>query len=159
VDIEKTLQVKATPERVWEALLDPELMGQCVPGMQSITVINENEYTAVMKVSISFIHAKFKLRTRITEQHAPHYLRAEGTGEDTAVASSLKQVTEMFVCEANGGGTLLQMKVRVDVLGRIGTFGLSAMKTKADRLWEEFGRNLVAKLETTATSDSAILQM
>jgi pyruvate/2-oxoglutarate dehydrogenase complex dihydrolipoamide acyltransferase (E2) component len=39
------------------------------------------------------------------------------------------------------------MKVKVDVLGRLGTFGLSVMKTKADRMWEEFGQNLVARLE------------
>jgi hypothetical protein len=36
------------------------------------------------------------------------------------------------------------------VLGRLGTFGLSAMKTKTDRLWEEFARNLQSRLESQA---------
>jgi len=45
------------------------------------------------------------------------------------------------------GGTELRIKVQVDVLGRLGTFGLSVMKTKADRMWEEFGANLVARID------------
>jgi len=36
--------------------------------------------------------------------------------------------------------------VQVDLLGRLGTFGLGIMKTKADRLWDEFGLNLAKRL-------------
>ena len=146
MEIEKTLALDASPTQVWALLLDPAAMSTCVPGMESVEVINADEYLAVMKVKISFISARFKLKTRIVEQQAPHYLRAEGTGEDTSVASSLKQVSEMWLTEREGGGTALRMKVKVDVLGRMGTFGLGVMKTKADRIWDEFGVNLSARL-------------
>lgn len=146
MEIEKTLLLPAAPARVWALLLDPVAMGACVPGMESIEVVSDDEYVAVMKVKISFISARFKLRTRIAERDAPRYLRAEGTGEDASVASSLKQVSEMWLDEHEGGGTALRMKVQVDVLGRMGTFGLSVMKTKADRLWDEFGVNAAARL-------------
>lgn len=146
MDIEKTLLLDAPPARVWALLLDPAEMGRCVPGMESVEVLSEEEYLAVMKVKISFISARFKLRTRIVERDAPRYLRAEGTGEDASVASSLKQTSEMWLAEREGGGTELRMKVVVDVLGRIGTFGLGVMKTKADRLWDEFGVNASARL-------------
>ncbi len=146
MDIEKTLLLDAPPARVWALLLDPAEMGRCVPGMESVEVISEDEYLAVMKVKISFISARFRLRTRIVERDAPRYLRAEGTGEDASVASSLKQTSEMWLSEREGGGTELRMKVVVDVLGRIGTFGLGVMKTKADRLWDEFGVNAAARL-------------
>ena len=148
MEIEKTLSLDAPPARVWALLLDPNAMGACVPGMESIEVISDSEYVAVMKVKISFISARFKLKTRIVESDAPRYLRAEGTGEDTSVASSLKQVSEMWLAERDGGGTELRMKVKVDVLGRMGTFGLGVMKTKADRLWDEFGVNAAARLAT-----------
>lgn len=146
MEIEKTLLLDAPPARVWALLLDPAEMGRCVPGMESVEVLSEDEYLAVMKVKISFISARFKLRTRIVERDAPRYLRAEGTGEDASVASSLKQTSEMWLTEREGGGTELRMKVAVDVLGRIGTFGLGVMKTKADRLWDEFGVNAAARL-------------
>jgi carbon monoxide dehydrogenase subunit G len=153
VEIEKTVVVPAPANRVWELLLDPQVMGGCVPGMQSIQVISDLEYVAEIKVKVSFISAKFKLKTTIVEQRAPHYLRTEGTGEDTSVASSLKQTSEIFLTEQADGRTELRILVKVDVLGRLGTFGLSAMKTKADRMWDEFTEKLVARI--TGTGDAA----
>lgn len=147
MEIEKTLTVSAPREQVWALLLDPQVMAGAVPGMKSIEVVSPTEYVAVMHQKISFISAKFKLRTHIVEQRAPEYLRAEGTGEDASVASSLKQRSEIFLTPAANGGTELRTKVSVDLLGRLGTFGLSVMKTKADRLWEEFGANLKARIE------------
>ncbi len=146
MEIEKTLMFDAPQEKLWALLLDPAAMKDCVPGMQSIEVLSDIEYIAHMHVKISFISARFKLKTRIADMQAPAYLRAEGTGEDATVASSLKQVTEMFLSPLEDGRTELRMKVRVDVLGRLGTFGLGVMKTKADRMWDEFGANAANRL-------------
>ena len=154
MDIEKTLRVAARPEQVWALLLDPQVMGACVPGMQSIEVISDVEYVSHIHVKISFISARFKIKTTIVEQRAPHYLKSEGTGEDASVASSLQQSSEVFLTELDDGQTELRMKIHVDVLGRLGTFGLSVMKTKADRMWEEFAQNLAARLAPAAPADA-----
>lgn len=155
MEIEKTLAVAAPAARVWDLLLDPQVMGGCVPGMQSIEVVSPTEYKALMAVKIAFVSAKFRLKTTIVEQRAPHYLRAEGTGEDASVASSLKQHSEMFLTELADGTTELRIKVKVDVLGRLGSFGLSVMKTKADRMWDEFGENLGKRLAPAAEVEAA----
>lgn len=152
MEIEKTLALPAPPQQVWALLLDPQAMGACVPGMESIEVLSPDEYVAVMRVKLSFISARFKLRTRIVELREPHLLVAEGTGEDAAVASSLKQRTEMQLEPRGEQACDLRLKVQVDLLGRMGTFGLAAMKTKADRLWEEFGVNLAARLGAQAAT-------
>jgi len=154
MEIEKKLTVAAPRERVWELLMDPHVMTGAVPGMQSIDVISPTEYVALMKVKISFISAKFKLHTNIVEQREPEYLRAEGTGEDASVASSLKQSSEIFLTSTADGGTELRIKVNVDVLGRLGTFGLSVMKTKADRMWDEFGANLARRIDGGEAADA-----
>lgn len=156
MEIEKTLTVSAPREQVWALLLDPQVMAGAVPGMKSIEVVSPTEYVAVMHQKISFITAKFKLRTHIVEQRAPEYLCAEGTGEDASVASSLKQRSEIFLTPTADGRTELRTKVSVDLLGRLGTFGLSVMKTKADRLWEEFGANLKARIEGGGVSTAAV---
>lgn len=146
MEIEKSLTLDVPPQKVWAFVLDPEAMGDCVPGMQSVEVISDTEYVAHMQVKISFISARFTLNTRIVEQDAPRYLRAEGTGEDASVASSIKQTSEMFLEEREDGGTELRVRVQADVFGRLGTFGLAVMKTKADRMWDEFGVNLTRRL-------------
>jgi carbon monoxide dehydrogenase subunit G len=144
--VEKRMIVAAPINRVWEVLLDPKLMAGCVPGTESVEVLSETEYLAVIKVKISFISARFKVRTTIVETRPPNYLRCEGTGEDSAVASSMKQTSELFLSDQGDGTTEISVKGKADILGRLGTFGLSVMKTKVDRMWIEFGDNLKAIL-------------
>jgi carbon monoxide dehydrogenase subunit G len=146
VEIEKTMVVEAPMGRVWSLLLDPRIMAGCVPGVQSVQVLSDTEYLADIKVKISFISANFKIKTTILETKPPHYLRCEGTGEDSSVASSVKQTSEMFLTEQPDGSTELRVKAKADVFGRLGSFGLSVMKTKADRMWDEFGANIAAIL-------------
>ena len=52
----------------------------------------------------------------------------------------------MFLTEQPGGQTEIRVKAKAEVFGRLGSFGLTVMKTKADRMWEEFGANVAAVL-------------
>jgi carbon monoxide dehydrogenase subunit G len=154
VELEKTLIVAAPRPRVWELLLDPRIMAGCVPGTQSVDVISDVEYLAEIKVKISFIAARFKVRTKIVESRPPEYLRIEGTGEDSTVASSMTQSSEMFLTDLGNGKTEIRIKAKADVMGRLGSFGLSVMKTKADRMWDEFGANFSAIAERSGENSS-----
>jgi carbon monoxide dehydrogenase subunit G len=142
MEFEKTATVAAPIERTWQILLDPKVMGACVPGMESIDVVSDTEYVVNLHVKVSFVSARFKVRTRIVEMRPPGYLRSEGAGEDSSLANSLKQSSEVFLTDLGNGSTGLRMKLRIDVFGRLGGFGLSIIQTKADRMWDDFGRNL-----------------
>jgi len=152
VEIEKSLLIAAPADRVWSTLLDAKVMAGCMPGVQSVEVLSDNEYVAGMKVKISFISAHFKIKTTIVEAKAPHYLRCEGSGEDSAVASTVKQTSEMFLTSQPDGSTELRVKASVDVFGRLGSFGLGVMKTRADRMWDEFADNLAAVFRQPAAA-------
>ena len=142
MEFEKTTTVAAPIARTWEILLDPQVMGACVPGMESIEVVSGTEYVVNLHVKVSFVSARFKVRTQIVEMRPPTYLRSEGAGEDSSLANSLKQSSEVFLTDLGDGRTELRMKLKIDVFGRLGGFGLNIIKTKADRMWEDFGRNL-----------------
>jgi uncharacterized protein len=142
LEIEKNVILRGTPQQLWQLILNPQVMGVCVPGMKSIEVISPTEYLAKMEVKISFLTAKFKIKTVIAEQDEPKYLKSQGTGEDSSIASSFKQTTCIWLSDTTLDSQCpqcaLRMLVDVTMLGRIGSFGLSAMKTKADLMWDEF---------------------
>ena len=148
MDIEKKVQLQATPSQIWGLILDPQLMAQCVPGVESVEVISDDEYLVVIKVKISFVSATFKIRTHIAEREEGVRMHCVGQGEDAALASKLKHATDVVLSEPQPGTTELTIKSKVDVLGRVGSFGLSAMKTKVDRMWDEFCVALKDKLES-----------
>jgi carbon monoxide dehydrogenase subunit G len=147
MEIDKSVSLNASASRVWALLLDPQAMGACVPGMESIEVLTPEEYKAVMKVKIAFISARFTLRTRIVERREPLYLKAEGVGEDAAVASSLKYVTEIHLNERPDGGTDLHIhplglpprKARVQKMVKY-TLGLHKQMVHQSLVWRKSRR-------------------
>ena len=150
MDVEKSMTVDAPIDRVWALLLDPVRMAGCVPGTQSVEEITPDEYLAVVKVKISFISATFKVRTLITDRRPPEWLRCEGPGEDSRVASSVKHESELHLADLGDGRTEMTVKAKAQVFGKLGSFGLSVMKTKIDRMWVEFGTALEAELAKDA---------
>ena len=146
MDIEKSITLAAPATQVWQLILDPEIMARCVPGVASVTVVSESEYLASIKVKISFVSANFKIRTQITERQENQLLRCEGQGEEAALASKLKHASEIHLTQ-DGDSTTLRIASKVDVFGRIGSMGLSAMKTKVDRMWDEFCVALQQRIE------------
>jgi uncharacterized protein len=140
--VDKAFVLPASREQLWALLLDPVVMTRCVPGMTSMAQVSPSEYIATMQVKLSFISANFKIRTVLNTVEPPSYLASQGQGEDKAVVSSFKQSSEMFLHPHGEGQTEFRFRATIDVLGRLGSFGLAAMRTKADRMWDELGENL-----------------
>jgi carbon monoxide dehydrogenase subunit G len=160
MEIDKSVTINATIDRVWEMIFDTQVLQACIPGMESIERKSDTEYRAQIKVKISFITARFKIRCNILEMVSPTYMCAKGVGDDSSVTSSLKALTTVFLAEAGDNRTELKLHVKVEVFGRLGTLGLSAIKTKADRMWEEFCRNLSSHIEAaTAGRDRTALSV
>ena len=147
MEFEKTTVIAAPAARVWQMLLDPQLMRDCVPGMESIEVLSDTQYIANLQVKVSFVSARFKVRTTIVEMRPPQYLRSEGVGEDSSLTSSLKQSSEVFLTDRGDSTMELRMQFKIEIFGRLGSFGLDIIKTKADRMWQEFGRNFTARVQ------------
>jgi uncharacterized protein len=163
VEIEKNVTLPGTAQQLWQLLLDPQVMGQCVPGMKSIEVISPTEYLAKMEVKISFLTAKFKIKTVIIEQDQPRFLKSQGSGEDSSIASSFKQTTCIWLNDVSNESSSpqcnLRMVVDVTMLGRIGSFGLSAMKTKADLMWDEFILKSRGQALPVLTANEQVIQL
>jgi carbon monoxide dehydrogenase subunit G len=152
VEFEKVTTVPGRAERVWRMLLDPQVMKACVPGMQTIDVLSEREYLVSIQIKVSFITARFKVRTTVVDMREPEYLRSDGAGEDATLTSSLQVASEVFLKQLADDTVELRMRLKVQLFGRFGDFGMNIVKTKADRMWEEFGRNLADLARTESAT-------
>lgn len=73
--------IAATPERVWECLLDPSVLKECVPGCQSLTGNVDEGFVATVVQRVGPVKATFKGVVELSELIAPHSLRISGKGE------------------------------------------------------------------------------
>ena len=142
MEFEKAALIKAPAEDVWQALFDPELMRLCVSGTERVERLSETEYLVQVRVKVSFISARFKVRVKVIEARPSSYIRTESAGEDSGFANSFKQSSEIFLSSTDGAATELRVRVNVKIFGRLGMIGFNVIGTKVDQLWGEFGENL-----------------
>lgn len=156
MEFEFTHTFAVPPAELWSFLLDPDWMAACVPGMQSVEVVSDTEYSARIKVRIAFISVNFSARVVIAQMDAPHFLRADVTGQDAAIGSSISAVAEMHLSSATPDTTDFRVTARAQVLGRLGTLGLNPMRTKAESMWQQFCTTAEAALAAGPEKPGAI---
>lgn len=73
---------KAPRARVWQFLLDPETLRQCLPGCERLDEIGPDEYEATMKIGIGAIRGTYQGRVKISNKQEPdrYSMLVEGKG-------------------------------------------------------------------------------
>jgi uncharacterized protein len=145
-------QLIAAPQQAtWEALNDPDVLKACVPGCESITLVNPNEYQVLMTARVGPVSAKFRGRLSLSDIKPPHSysLAFEGQGGPAGFAKGGAQVKLfpekdqtrlVYEAKANVGGKLAQIGSRlVD----------AAAKKVADEFFNNFNKRMSAAGEDT----------
>ena len=68
---EGSVPIKASREKVWAFVIDPEQVGPCGPGVETIEVVDATHFKATAKVGIGFISARFNVSMEFAEQEPP----------------------------------------------------------------------------------------
>lgn len=143
--IEQTFTVEAERERVAEFLLDPERMLYCVPGVENVEKLDDNRYSAELKVKVGPIRAVFRGEFTLDGSGAPDTIVAEGQGKDRASGSSVNARLETLLSE-DGGVTTAVSRADVAIRGKLGQFGSGVMQAVSNEMIGEFARCSQARL-------------
>ena len=125
MELSNTRIVPASPPTVWEALNDPAVLKDCVPGCESFERTGENAYQLVMSARVGPVSARFNGRMTMTDVDPPHgyTLQFEGQGGAAGFARGDARVTLApegeqhtaltYVAKAQVGGKLAQVGSRL----------------------------------------------
>jgi hypothetical protein len=105
---------------VWEALLDPLVLAQALPGGEQLEKTGENEYKAVLNVKIGPVQGRFEGKVELTDIQAPegYHMKVSGSGP----AGFVNGAGAIQLNEA-GEGALLNYEGDVQVGGKIAGVG------------------------------------
>jgi len=150
-------QVIAAPRaKVWEALNDPAVLRQCIPGCQSLDKQGDR-MDAVAEIRIGPIGARFKGVVTLSDIDAPNGCTITGQGNG-GIAGSAKGGAKVRLGDAPGGGTLVAYDVEAEVGGRMAQLGGpiidATAKNLAGKFFAKFGE-VVAGSETAPAIASA----
>lgn len=141
--LEGSYVFKAPREKVWKALLDPDVLARCIPGCQALKEIAPDEYEAKMKVGVAGLQDNYKGKIAIKEKTPfSHYvISGKGSGTpgflqgDLAIDLEDKkgQTVVRYSTDAKVGGSLAGVGQRM-----IGGFA----KMMADQFFKKVERFL-----------------
>lgn len=149
--------IPASQQETWSALNDPEVLRACVPGCESITKVNENEYQVQLTARVGPVSAKFRGRLSLFDIKAPdsYSLAFEGQGGAAGFAKGAAQVA----LSPQGKQTRLDYQAKANVGGKLAQIGSrlvdAAAKKVADEFFENFKRRMSAE-DTTVVIPNAV---
>ena len=145
--IEERFTVKSPVDNLWDSLLDPAIIGSCIPGCEKVEPINDKAYDSIIKAKVGFIAVRFKIRTVIAEIVPLRFIRTVGEGSELRKLGHFKQKTIINFNEISQNETEISYQSDVSIVGKLATFGDRILKAKAKEVGKEFAAAVKKKLE------------
>src|SRR5665213_551966 len=97
--------VAAPRQKVWEALNDPEILKQCIPGCEEVQKISPTEFTAKVHAKVGPVSARFAGKVQLVDLEPPNGNRIRGQGSG-GLAGFAKSGATVKLASARGGTRL-----------------------------------------------------
>lgn len=140
MDMTGEQRINAPRARVWEALNDPEILRQAIPGCETLVLREENGvagYDATVSQKIGPIQARFKGKVQIADLVPPTSYRLSGEGSGGA-AGFAKGEAQIHLDDDGSNGTKLTFSVKANVGGKLAQIGQRLIDQTAKSLADEF---------------------
>ncbi len=106
-------RIPASKEKVWEALNNPDILKQCIPGCQSLEMSETNEMTATVVLKVGPVKATFGGKVTLSDLDPPNSYRISGEGNG-GIAGFAKGGATVKLSEESAGVTILFYEVDAD---------------------------------------------
>jgi carbon monoxide dehydrogenase subunit G len=137
----------ATPERVWAAIHDLDVLRRTLPDCQSLEQTGPGTYEGAARVGVAVIRGTYKGSVRLSEEREPQFLRV--TVEARSGHAEFKGDGTMML-EPSGPGSLLTYAGVARVFGPVAAVGQRLVPSATKSLCERFLQNLEQALMDAA---------
>jgi carbon monoxide dehydrogenase subunit G len=147
---EGTVQIAAPRDRVWAFVMDPNQVGQCGPGVETIEVVDDTHFKAKAKVGIGFISTRFVVDMEFAEVTAPDAATIKAHGQ--APGSAVDATAQMRLSDGDTGGTTMAWSAVVNISGTIASVGARLIEGTANKMIGQTFDCMKSKLESGESS-------
>ena len=144
MELHGSVTIPAPLDQVWNALNDPEILRQCIPGCEEVVQVAADELHARVLLKMGPVRARFAGKVKMTDirPQQGYTLNFEGSGGSAGFARGSSVITLQTV----GNATQLDYTAQASVAGKLGQIGGRLMDASArqlaDRFFEAFKRTV-----------------
>ena len=141
--IQGTHDLACPPAQVYEALNDPAILQQSIPGCEKLEKTASDEYSAQLKIGIATVKGNYAGKVRLSDQQPPNRftLRLDGRG-----AQGFVQGTARVELKEKNQTTELRYTAEVQVGGLIAAVGSRLIEAAAKKMAADFFQRFSAAL-------------
>lgn len=142
--VEGSYTIKADRQKVWDALLSPEVLSSCIPGCESFEPAGDETYDVVMKVGVAAVSGTYTGKITIADKHEPdsYTMHVQGKGAaGTIGGEGVLTFTDI------DGETLVDLTGEARITGIIARVGQRFMGSASKMLMKQFFDCLRSKVE------------
>jgi carbon monoxide dehydrogenase subunit G len=145
--IEERFAVRAPVDRVWNFLVDPRRVVECVPGGALVAIVDDRTYDGEVRVSVGPLTFAYGGRVSLAEADAAaRRVTIVGEAHERAGTGSAL-LTLASELAALPGGTDVAAHVRVAVGGRLVELGRGFLEELGHVVFREFAERVCASIE------------
>lgn len=151
MELTDSRDIAADRQTVWNALLNPEVLKDCVPGCQEMTGSVDTGFEAVVVQKVGPVKATFKGQVTLSDLSEPQTLTLMGEGKGGA-AGFAKGGAKVRLDEIEGG-TRLTYEVEAKVGGKLAQLGSRIIDGFAKKMTDQFFSHFKEAVEGPADQE------
>lgn len=135
MDLNASYWFEAPAEQVWDLLMDPVAVGNCLPGSRGLHEVAPDRFEVELGLAIAAIAGSFKGTVALEEKSPPqsYKLAVEGTGRQGFVKGFAR-----ITLEPDGERTHVRVAAQADVGGMIARVGQRLLEGVARTTMDRF---------------------
>lgn len=144
-------RIPASRQKVWDALNDPDVLKECIPGCEEIEKISATEFTAKVKAKVGPVSARFAGEVTLQDLNPPtsYTIAGQGKGGAAGFAKGSAKVT----LDEDGDGTVLRYEADAQVGGKLAQIGSRLIAGTARKIADKFFGNFAEHMAPGTTSN------
>ena len=147
-------QIKLEKQKVWEALNNPEILKQAIPGCEEFIKKSDTEFTATAKNKIGPFNASFTGDIELKDIDAPNSYKITGSGNSPVGFASGEASVKL---EEKEGTTELIYSVEANVGGKIAQVGSRLIDMTAKKMADVFFGKFSEIISSTNAEDEKMI--
>lgn len=145
MEMQGSRELAITQQQAWEALNDPEILKQCIPGCDKVEPSGQDSYVIGMALKIGPVSAKFTGKIVLSDINPPqsYTISFEGQGGPAGHGKGSAKVQ----LSPNSSGHTLRYSVQASVGGKVAQLGQRLIDGAAKSLAEDFFKRFDAAMQ------------
>jgi uncharacterized protein len=140
--VTQSFVIQQPQEKLWEFFEQVDEVARCVPGVESVEVVDADNSKVRVTQAVGPMTATFDLKMRVTERQAKERMQFTAVGRAVKGAAGNVRTVNTVTLQPVDEGTQVNLEADLAMGGVLGSVGQKVIAKQADKVTKKFSASL-----------------